>query len=400
MKSTVRSTRNRSTLGMGCLTVFLLMFVLAFGGFGGWGVYQQFRVRHFLSVQGEVTHSEVGVNRSTEGSTFYPDIRFRYTVDGQTHDTGEYRIQVISSSGQSGKQEIVRRYPVGSKVQAWYDPDKPEVAVIDNSFSFFPVIFLAIGVIVLGFIIGLWVWHMKGGSLRLVSSLSEHQGDAASEPRGHDVQLKPYERGPYVSSFGQRVMFCAGWNAVMWTIALVIWFFDENNEVPWWSWVFIVLFLVVGKYLIIKTIMMSMARMKLSEPTLTASVHPLRPDESFRVHYRQSAKQPVYVERAAVRLVCRKWDTSDTSGDCDPHMESHDLYESEYEIAREVQVDSHHPIDATLELHIPEDAIETSYARRNQISWLLEVCVAAVSWPDYTETFELKVESEEPVQTV
>jgi hypothetical protein len=81
-------------------------------------------------------------------------------------------------------------------------------------------------------------------------------------------------------------------------------------------------------------------------------------------------------------------------------MESHDLYESEYEIAREVQVDSHHPIDATLELHIPEDAIETSYARRNQISWLLEVCVAAVSWPDYTETFELKVESEEPVQTV
>jgi hypothetical protein len=101
---------------MGCLTVFLLMFVLAFGGFGGWGVYQQFRVRHFLAVQGEVTHSEVGVNRSTEGSTFYPDIRFRYTVDGQTHDTGEYRIQVISSSGQSGKQEIVRRYPVGSKV--------------------------------------------------------------------------------------------------------------------------------------------------------------------------------------------------------------------------------------------------------------------------------------------
>ena len=381
------------------------MFVLGFGGFGGWGVYQQFRVRQFLPVEGEVTLSDVGVNRSTEGTTFYPDIHFRYTVDGQTHDTGRYRIMVISSSGRSGKQEVVRRYPVGSKVRAWYDPNKPDVAVIDNSFSFFPAIFLTIGVIVLGFIIGLWVWRMKGGRLRLESSaseqwmnlLSEHQTDVTPEPRGHHVPLKPYGPGPYVSSFGQRVMFCAGWNAVIWTIALLCWFLFETNEVPWWSWLVIVLFLVIGMYLIIRTIMMGMARMKLSEPTLTASVHPLRPDESFRVHYRQSAKQSVYVERVTVKLVCRKWVASDTD-DCDPHMESDDLYESEHEVARDIQVDSHHPIDATLDLHIPEDAVDTNYARYNQISWLLEVCVAAVSWPDYTETFELKVESEEPVQ--
>ena len=406
VRSSLLDTQNLSSLGIGCVTVFLLMFVILFCGFGGWGVYQQLRVHQFLPVQGEVTHSEVGVNRSTEGSTFYPDIRFRYTVDGQTHDTGEYRIQVISSSGQGSKQEIVRRHPVGSKVQAWYDPAKPEVAVIDNSFSFFPVIFLAIGVIVLGIIIGLWVWHMKGGPQRLVnsrlervmSSLPEHQADAVPEPRGHDVRLKSYERGPYVSSFKERAIFCAGWNALMWTIALMIWFFDDNNEVPWWSWLFLILFLLIGIYLIIKTIMMSMARMKLFEPTLTASVYPLRPDESFLVHYSQRARQPVYVERVVVRLVCRKWDTSDTSGDCDPHMDSHDLYESEHEIARDIQVDTRHPIDVTLELHIPEDGMDTCYARLNQISWLLEVCVSAVSWPDYTETFELKVESE-PLQT-
>ena len=393
--SSLLTTRNRSKLGIGCATVFLLMFVLAFGGFGGWGVYQQFRVRHFLPVEGVVTHSEVGVKKDSDGSTFYPNIRFCYMVAGQTHDTGQYRIQVISSSGRGDKQKIVRRYRVGSKVQAWYDPDKPEVAVINNSFSFFPVIFLAIGVIVLGLIIGIWVWHIKGGSLSWMSSLPEQQGDAARKPRGHDVRLRPFKGGPHVSSFSENVMFCAGWNAIMWTMALVLWFVVEKNEVPWFAWLTIVLFLAVGLYLIINTIMMSMARVKLSEPTLTASVHPLHPDESFQVRFSQRAKQPVYVERVAVRLVCRKSVTYHTGGggrgQSGTTTDSHDLYEAEHEIAREIQVDSHHPIDVSLELQIPENGMHTSHAPRNRIDWLLEVCIAMANWPDYTETFELKV---------
>ena len=394
VKSIVRSTQNRSKLVIGCVTVFLLMLVVGFCGFGGWGVYQQFRVRYFLPVQGEVTHSEVEVNRDSDGSTFYPDIRFRYQVAGQQHDTGQYRIQVISSSGRSGKQKVVRRYPVGSKVEAWYDPDQPEVAVINKSFSFFPVIFLAIGVIVLGLVIGHWVWRIGGGGRGSMSSLPDPQ---ANETRGHDVRLKPHESGPYTSSFRETVIFCIGWNAIMWTIALVVWFFDENNEVRWWSWLTLALLLAVGLYMIVKTIMMSMARVKLAEPALTASVQPLRPDESFQVHYRQQAKQPVDVDRIAVRLVCRKSDTYYTGGKNRTHTDSQDVYEAEHEIAHDIQVDPYHPIDVTLELQIPENGMDTCHALRNRIDWLLEVRIAAANWPDYTETFELKVQSEPPI---
>ena len=185
----------------------------------------------------------------------------------------------------------------------------------------------------------------------------------------------------------------------MWTITLSLWFFDEksvlDNEVPWWAWLPLALFLTVGLYLIINTIMMGMARVKLSEPTLTASVHPLRPGDAFQVHLSQRAKQPVYVERVTVSLVCRKSDTYCTGGETgSTTTDSHDVYEAEYEVAPDLQVDSHHPIDVTLELQIPENAMDSSHAMRNRIDWLLEVCVAAVNWPDYTETFELKVESE------
>ena len=390
------TTRARSKLGIGCTTVFLLVFALAFGGFGGWGVYQQFRVRHFLPVEGVVTHSQVEVNTGSDGTTYYPDIHFRYTVAGQTHDTGRYRIQSISSSGRSGKQKIVRRYPVGSKVQAWYDPDKPQVAVINNSFSFFPVIFLAIGVIAVGIIIGIWVWHIKGGSVSWMSSLSGRQASAARKTRGHGVRLRRFKQAPYVSSFREMAVFCLAWNAIIWTIGLAMWFATDENELPWLAWLSLVLFIAVGVYLVVKTIMMGMARVKLSEPTLTASVHPLRPNESFQVRFSQRAKQPVYVERVAVRLVCRKSVTYHTGGggvrgQSGTTTDSHDVYEAEHEIAREIQVDSHHPIDVSLELQIPENGMDTSHVPRNRIDWLLEVCVAIVDWPDYTETFELKV---------
>jgi len=62
---------------------------------------------------------------------------------------------------------------------------------------------------------------------------------------------------------------------------------------------------------------------------------------------------------------------------------SHDVHEAEHEIVGDIQVDSHHPIDVTLELQIPENGMHTSHAPRNRIDWLLEVCVAAVNWPDY-----------------
>ena len=388
------TTQKRGKLAIGCVSLFLLIFVVAFCGFGAWGVYQYFRARSFLPVQAEVTHSEVGVNRGNDGITYYPDIRFRYTVDGQNYDTGQYRILRISSSGRSGKQKIASRYPVGSNIKAWYDPNQPEVAVLNKSISFFPIIFLAVGLGVLGIIIGIWIWHIKGGSWSSVRSLPDPLANTPWEPRSYNVRLKPHEKGPFVSSFRETVMFCVGWNAIVWTVALATWFSDKNNDLPWWAWATIILLLTAGLYLIVKIIMMSMARIKLAEPALTASVHPLRPNESFGVHYRQQVRQPVHVDRVTVKLICRKSDTYHTGGDCDTHTESNDLHEAEHEIAHDLPVDPYHPIDVTLELQIPENGLDTCHAMRNRIDWLLEVRIAITDWPDYTETFFLKVQSE------
>lgn len=155
--------KGKNRVVLGCLGLSILGVV--FGGIGGWGIYQQLRVRDFLSVEGVVTHSEVVVDWNSDGTTYYPDIHFRYTVGGREYNKGTYHIHQTSTGGRRGKQKIVRQYPVGADVQAWYDPRDPDTAVIDRSFSIFPVIFLVIGLAVLGVIVVVCVGHLRGWSL-------------------------------------------------------------------------------------------------------------------------------------------------------------------------------------------------------------------------------------------
>lgn len=155
--------KGKNRVVLGCLGLSIL--AVGFGGWGGWGIYQQLRVRDFLSVEGVVTHSEVVVNRRTDGSSYYPDIHFRYTVGGREYNKGTYHIYQTGTSGRRGKQKIVQQYPVGADVQAWYDPKDPDTAVIDRSFGIFPVIFLVIGLAVLGVIVVICVGHLRGWSL-------------------------------------------------------------------------------------------------------------------------------------------------------------------------------------------------------------------------------------------
>lgn len=387
------AAKNRSRIGMGCLTAFLSLFVIVFGGFGGWGVYQQFRVRGFAPVEGVVTHSVVGASRGDDGTTYYPDIRFRYTVDGKTYDSGEYRIQQISSSGRRGKARIVRQYPVGKKVPAWYDPGDPDTAVIDRSFSFFPVIFFAIGVVVLGVIVLIWVGHVRGWTWGHRSGGASGgmygTGDAA---RGTEVRLKPFGNlAGQVHTFKGMLFFTVVWNGFIWTIAAFLWFSNEDS-IPIFAKVVVGLFMAVGVGLAFSTIKMGLARMKLEAPEVTVSVQPLRVGEPFDVSFRQRAKGPVHVQHVTAKLICREFATYRRG--TDTTTVTHDVHEQEAVVVQEVAASSIQPIQGSASLAIPADGMHSFHAARNRIVWLLEVQTAVDDWPDYRTTFELQVAPE------
>lgn len=88
-----------------------------------------------------VTRSEVTTHRSkksgsnTRTVTYEPAVSYRYEVDGNTHSSG--RMGFFSQNSRyvsrAKAEQILARYPVGAEVTIYYNPAKPEEAVIDNS---------------------------------------------------------------------------------------------------------------------------------------------------------------------------------------------------------------------------------------------------------------------------
>ncbi|MCC6358578.1 MAG: DUF3592 domain-containing protein [Phycisphaerales bacterium] len=67
-------------------------------------------------------------------SSYYPDIQFRYAIDGVEHETGTYAhpasVAVSIRGSRQRVDEIVAGYPTGTSHPAWYDPRDPAVAYL------------------------------------------------------------------------------------------------------------------------------------------------------------------------------------------------------------------------------------------------------------------------------
>lgn len=98
-----------------------------------------------------VISSEVGSHRSDDGTTYSIDIEYQYTYKGHTYYSDEYDFFSMSSSGYSGKKEVVDKYPSGKRFYCYVNPEDPNEAVISRELGLmiliglFPLIFVVIG---------------------------------------------------------------------------------------------------------------------------------------------------------------------------------------------------------------------------------------------------------------
>lgn len=150
-------------LGRALLRAFAIP--LAIGGLvgayqGSDQVWTAWSARAWPTVEGEVVHSRL------TGRAF--DVRYRYTVDGAALESR--RVHVGQFSGLEGyARAIAARYPTGSPVLVYYDPDEPSSAVLEHRVPWTSLLLTVIGVVLLG---GAWVCVRSRTGL---SELMSHQ---------------------------------------------------------------------------------------------------------------------------------------------------------------------------------------------------------------------------------
>jgi len=87
---------------------------------------------------GVVTSSAVREDHSSDpdGVTYHADVVCEYILDGEKHSTDVVHFGERGASWSSHAENIVERYPVGKRVQVFYDPSDHENAVLEPGTSF------------------------------------------------------------------------------------------------------------------------------------------------------------------------------------------------------------------------------------------------------------------------
>lgn len=90
-------------------------------------------------VQGKITESYVRRQESSDGeggtsTSYYPEIRYTYSVMGVEYQGKNIAFGMKSSSRKSA-QALVEKYPAETSVIVYYNPQKPQQAVLERRSS-------------------------------------------------------------------------------------------------------------------------------------------------------------------------------------------------------------------------------------------------------------------------
>lgn len=90
--------------------------------------------RSWTQTTGEILSSEVALS-GFHGGWYKPVVSFRYVADGSTYEGDAIQTARAAYASESAAASIAARYPVGSKVAVYFDPQKPWTAVLETGDS-------------------------------------------------------------------------------------------------------------------------------------------------------------------------------------------------------------------------------------------------------------------------
>lgn len=105
-----------------------------------------------------ITRSDVHVSKSSDTdnrplrdnstTSYRPELTFAYTVDGKSYESDLLRPTdiVTGYASHESAAEVLKPYPLGATVDAWFSPARPDKAFLLNEPGNGPVVFMIVGV--------------------------------------------------------------------------------------------------------------------------------------------------------------------------------------------------------------------------------------------------------------
>ncbi len=345
----------------------------------------------------EILSSQVAESRSSDGSTYRVDIRYRYQVEWETYDGDRYDFSTGSSSGYESKRRAVDAHPPGSETPCYVDPDDPTRSVINRKpggylwWGLFPLPFLAVG------IGGLLFTFTSTGPRKRVESKSGAAGSATSAKSFREV-VKERSTGaaashgllelePEISPLGKIIgtfFIAAFWNGIVsiFLFTTVIPGF-RSGDIDWIPTLFLIPFVLVGVGLISFFFYQILAWFN-PRPQLTLEEGHLTPGAATSLRW-QFRGRPGRLRQLTMTFEGREAARyrRGTSTYTDHHVfHTEDL----------LTATGFHQIHrGETSLQVPQSTMPSFKSPNNEIEWRLKIRGDIPFWPDVIENFEITI---------
>jgi hypothetical protein len=385
------SRRGGGQLSSGCLVPFFGIFFLvgcaAFYFTTVRPVMRSLASRSWTETTCTVLSSRVGEHSDSDGSTYSVDVVYTYIVDGRSFQSNRYGFLGGSSSGRSGKEAIVARYPPGARVPCWIDPAHPEQAVLSREpsaewlFGLIPLVFVLIGA-------GGIVWTLRAGRRQRMAaglpqaSASTFGVQAPAAAASGSLELKP-EFTPMGKLLGLTFV-ALFWNGIVSVFVVqVINAWRAGTRPEGCMTLFLIPFVLVGLGLIYAVIRQLLI---LFNPRLHLTLTPgtLAAGESGYLQWSLGSRGGG-VKRLTIILEGREEAQ---------YRRGTTTYTDKSVFATLTLVDTQQEIEipaGATSFSIPPDTVPSFTATHNKIRWALKAHCDIPGWPDSDDEYEILV---------
>ncbi len=393
------SQKDKSKSAAGCLFIFFGLFFVVGCATGYFFVLRPglrlLDSQDWVATPCRIVSSRVEQQDGDDGSTYRVAISYTYEFAGQAHRSDRYNFwDTIYSSGRSGKEAIVRQYPVGKETTCYVNPAAPPEAVIHRGWSWsmlfglIPLAFAAVGGGGMAFSVLARHRLTKKGRTDWLPSTLKSQRAVADD--GHaDMSTRasgPIELKPQQSRWGGligMIFFSLFWNGITSVFVVMAVKSHLKGDPEWFLTIFIIPFVLVGIGTLVGIVYMFL---KLFNPlpslSLSNSTAALGGDLELRWQFSGNVQS---IRRLQVTLRAIEEATytvgTDTHRDRQTFLEVSLIDTSEHRAMQSGHVS----------FTIPADSMHSFDAPHNKIMWSLRFHGDIARWPDVDNEFPLVV---------
>lgn len=394
---------NQMSPGCGCVFFSIFLFAgLAVLIFMLYQVRDGWRIHHeYVPGTCTILSKRLVTSSDSDGTTYKAEFDFEVIVyegaeaggTSKRYKATGYDGVNVSSSGRSGKEEVLAQYIVGNTYPCWYDPNDPTKAVLAKPsawyalFLLFPLPFLAVGV-------GGIYWSLKQRGTAKLSPEAQLVGKTQSlfsaEGVIPEIKTEPGTTLAYRLALDQTERLAAialGCFGLVWTgISGGIWIGTWSGR-DWFGMIFLSLFVLVGLGILGAALWQALIGWGIGPTVVEVSTFEPLPGAPVEILVAQHGHMTV--NELSVWLVCEEKATYRQG--TNTRTDTHRIFEKKLESRMGFVISGSGAEELRTKIEIPADAMHSFKAAHNTVQWIVEVRGDIQRWPDFKRTFGIRV---------